>query len=99
MYAKRLGAESSRLKIEELLRSLLQGIGEGGSMLEPKTATGLQGVNGELCGWRKDLLLREVVLLLGKSPHPTSTSSDNSRQVSRLATNYCTICSTSRNHK
>jgi len=63
MYAKRLGAESSRLKIEELLRNLLQGVheqGGGAGMVDPEAKS------DELCGWKKEVLLREVVLILGE---------------------------------
>ena len=64
MYAKRLGAESSRLKIEELLRNLLRGVheqGGGADMVDPEAKS------DELCGWKKEVLLREVVLILGES--------------------------------
>jgi len=66
MYAKRLGAESSRLKIEELLRNLLQGVheqGGGAGMVDPEAKS------DELCGWKKEVLLREVVLILGELEH------------------------------
>jgi len=68
MYAKRLGAEGSKLKIEELLRNLLSGIYEE----QPATsAPGSHAVKSgksadELCGWKREVLLREVVLILGK---------------------------------
>lgn len=67
MYAKRLGAESSRLKIEELLRSLLHGAFEGDVSTDRiKTARTFGGDSSELCGWEKETLLREVVLILGE---------------------------------
>jgi len=59
MYAKRLGAEGSKLKIEELLRSLLEGV-HGEDM------HGGNKTPDELCGWKKEALLKEVVLILGK---------------------------------
>jgi len=59
MYAKRLGAEGSKLKIEELLRSLLEGVhGEG--------VPDGEKIVDELCGWKKEALLSEIVLILGK---------------------------------
>lgn len=73
MYAKRLGQENARLKIEELLRSLLRGTyadGNGKEDTEPFPGRGaeLEGGAAELCGWKKKVLLKEVVLILGKSP-------------------------------
>ena len=69
-YAKRLGAEGLKVKIEELLQSLLEGssleeesyVADGG--LEDRTWT---NVTDRLCGWKKEELLREVILILGKS--------------------------------
>lgn len=68
MYAKRLGAESSRLKIEELLRSLMAGVFDDSqsSALSNGATAGMGGASDELCGWKKEVLLKEVVLILGK---------------------------------
>ena len=76
MYAKRLGAEGLRLKVDELLQTLLGGI------LEEETNGDVDGslpkVNPNavddrtwdvdekrVCGWERDALLKDVVLLLG----------------------------------
>lgn len=69
MYAKRLGAESARLKIEELLRSLLAGVYDEreSSSLTDGSSVYMGGPSDELCGWKKDMLLREVILILGES--------------------------------
>ncbi|KAI9728677.1 MAG: HIR complex subunit [Chrysothrix sp. TS-e1954] len=68
MYAKRLGAEGSRLKIEELLRSLLAGVytENDTSTLTDSSRAYMGGPSDELCGWKKHALLKEVVLILGK---------------------------------
>ncbi|KAI1326553.1 protein hir-1 [Xylariaceae sp. FL0255] len=66
MYAKRIGAESHRGKVEELLNSLL------GGLLEDKTSEGddrAQGWNSkesDICGWDRRELLKGVVMILGK---------------------------------
>lgn len=68
MYAKRLGAEGLKGKVEELLRSLM------GKIYEDDDDDGDEKTEGEgwmadgevLVGWKREELLREVVLLLGK---------------------------------
>jgi protein HIRA/HIR1 len=73
MYAKRLGAEGLRLKVEELLRTLLGGIIEdddkkrnGSNAATPtKQERNWQGDSEALCGWPRNELLKDVVLLLG----------------------------------
>ncbi|KAK7903384.1 HIR complex subunit [Exophiala xenobiotica] len=74
MYVKRLGAEGLRLKVEELLRTLIGGIveqpdqdGEGAAA----TMNVVEGRNWQedsktICGWPREELLRDVVLILGK---------------------------------
>jgi len=62
MYAKRLGAEGLKGKIEELLRSLLGDIFV--DVREPNRE--LENSEEELCGWKREELLKEVVLILGK---------------------------------
>ena len=59
MYAKRLGAEGLKAKVEELLRSIMGGILHEENESDSETET--------LCGWDRKELLKEVVLILGKS--------------------------------
>ena len=69
MYAKRLGAEGLRMKIEELLHSLLEGSfpdEEGHSPPEDFQDRTWVNPTDKLCGWKKEELLREVILILGK---------------------------------
>ena len=67
MYAKRLGAEGLKNKVEELLRSIM-----GGILIENDVSgergAGFMSENDHLCGWERNDLLREVVLILGKCP-------------------------------
>ncbi|KAF1837267.1 Hira-domain-containing protein [Decorospora gaudefroyi] len=68
MYVKRLGAEGLKGKIEELLRGLMGDLvssdhgddddheDQHGAIQEPEV----------ICGWRRDELLKEAVLILGK---------------------------------
>ena len=71
MYAKRLGAEGFKPKVEELLRTLLGGIVEDDAQ-ESITVVrnAYKGRNWQddsemLCGWKRDDLLKDVVQLLG----------------------------------
>ncbi|KAI9840088.1 MAG: HIR complex subunit [Sarea resinae] len=73
MYAKRLGAEGMKGKVEELLRGLLGGIfretdgdAEGRSLVKEGSGRGWQEESEELCGCDRRKLLKEVILLLGK---------------------------------
>ena len=76
MYAKRLGVEGLKLKVEELLRRLVGGIYEGIEE-EGKTKTKTRARNPEdrhwgnetdmLCGWPRRELLKGVILILGKA--------------------------------
>ncbi|KIX04947.1 protein HIR1 [Rhinocladiella mackenziei CBS 650.93] len=74
MYAKRLGAEGLRLKVEELLRTLIGGIVEQSDQEGESTAATMNVVEGRnwqedsktICGWSREELLKDVVLLLGK---------------------------------
>jgi protein HIRA/HIR1 len=64
MYAKRIGAEGLRGKVEELLNSLVGGV------LQDKTADG-EGKGWfsreeRLGGWERRELLKGVVLILGE---------------------------------
>jgi protein HIRA/HIR1 len=67
MYAKRLGAEGLKGKVEELLRSLL-----GGILKEKDEFTeegkGWFSEGDEICGWDRKELLKDVVLVLGQYP-------------------------------
>ena len=70
MYAKRIGAEGSKAKVEELLRSLMGSVfedddGNTGSEKAEK-GQGWMAEEGDLVGWPRQDLLREVVLILGK---------------------------------
>ncbi|KAL6251133.1 HIR complex subunit [Rhinocladiella similis] len=74
MYAKRLGAEGLRLKVEELLRTLLGGIVEQPNSSGEASAATTNVVEGRnwdedsksICGWQREDLLKDVVLILGK---------------------------------
>jgi len=80
MYAKRLGAENQRGKVEELLNSLLGGVlqdkpHDG----EAVVGRGWFGKGDDLCGWDRKDLLKGVVMILGRSrdfhsPPPSSDS-------------------------
>ena len=73
MYAKRIGAEGLKAKVEELLRGLLGGIHEG--VGEDRESEDVPARNAEdrhwsnssdlLCGWPRRELLKGTVLILG----------------------------------
>lgn len=68
MYAKRIGAEGLKPKVEELLRTLMGDAVEDESS-RPKEVEG-QGWHtsgNDICGWNRMDLLKDVVLILGKS--------------------------------
>jgi len=71
MYAKRIGAEGLKLKVEELLRGLMGNMYDGDDddneieALEGKAGTEW-GEGRDIVGWKREDLLREVVLVLGK---------------------------------
>jgi protein HIRA/HIR1 len=65
MYAKRLGAEGTRPKVEELLNSLMGGILRDNQTEVPE-GKGWYGVDDEICGWDRKELLKGVVLILGE---------------------------------
>ena len=76
MYAKRIGAEGLKLKVEELLRGLLGNIYEGEDGQEARNIGALGkkaddrywGTESKtLCGWPRLELLKGVVLILGRS--------------------------------
>lgn len=70
MYAKRIGAEGLRGKVEELLNGLLGGILQdknGEEDKEEQEAFGWFAKGEEICGWDRRELLKGVVMILGKS--------------------------------
>lgn len=68
MYAKRLGAEGTRPKVEELLNSLMGGILQDKQEEGRQQGKGWYGKGDEICGWDRKDLLKGVVLILGKHP-------------------------------
>ncbi|KAK6614206.1 histone transcription regulator (WD domain-containing protein) [Botrytis cinerea] len=67
MYAKRLGAEGLKNKIEELLRSIIGGIlQEKSDLSTAEKGEGWMSEDDQLCGWDRKELLKGVVLILGK---------------------------------
>ncbi|KAF5134809.1 Protein HIR1 [Metarhizium anisopliae] len=79
MYAKRLGAEGTRPKVEELLNSLMGGILRE-KHIENQQGKGWYGVDDEICGWNRKELIRGVVLILGKY-----------RELQRLTSQYARV--------
>ncbi|KAK7418082.1 HIR complex subunit [Neonectria punicea] len=81
MYAKRLGAEAAREKVEELLNSLIGGILEDKDQVADKDAgRGWYSKEGEICGWDRKELLKGVVMILGKF-----------RELQRLTLQYARV--------
>ncbi|PSR97439.1 putative for the periodic repression of protein [Coniella lustricola] len=85
MYAKRIGAEGLRGKVEELLNSLLGGILHDKN--EKEKADIADGVpfgwfskDGDICGWDRTELLKGVVMILGKF-----------RELQRLTVQYARV--------
>lgn len=64
MYAKRLGAEGARGKVEELLNTLIGGILQDSN--NSQEGQGWYGTGEQVCGWDRKELLKGVVLILGK---------------------------------
>jgi protein HIRA/HIR1 len=67
MYVKRLGAEGLKGKIEELLRSLT------GDLIGEDDEDGEEQQDDIICGWKREDLLKEAVLILGKYRYPHAT--------------------------
>jgi protein HIRA/HIR1 len=65
MYAKRIGAEGLRGKVEELLNSLMGGVLQGAKSDDAPVGRGWWSKDGELCGWDRNDLLKGVVMILG----------------------------------
>lgn len=87
MYAKRLGAEGLKMKVEELLKGLFGGLFEedndDGTSEQPKRRLqanekedrNWQESSDTLCGWPREVLLKEAILALGECFLPLSSSS------------------------
>jgi protein HIRA/HIR1 len=67
MYVKRLGAEGLKGKIEELLRSLT------GDLISEDDEDGEEQQDDIVCGWKREDLLKEAILILGKSRYSHTT--------------------------
>ncbi|KAL1869689.1 hypothetical protein VTK73DRAFT_3026 [Phialemonium thermophilum] len=83
MYAKRIGAEGLKGKVEELLNGLLGGIlqdAPGRNGEEKGKGRGWFSRDGILCGWDRKELLKGVVMILGKF-----------RDLQRLTVQYARI--------
>lgn len=65
MYAKRIGAEGLRGKVEELLNSLLGGVLQEKRTDKEEPGKGWFSDEEELCGWDRRDLLKKVVMILG----------------------------------
>jgi protein HIRA/HIR1 len=73
MYAKRIGAEGQKMKVEELLKGLIGGLfddEEGTEFVKRLQENERDGRNWresseDLCGWPRETLLKEVILALG----------------------------------
>ncbi len=65
MYAKRIGAEGLRGKVEELLNSLLGGVLQDKPETGPDDGKGWFSRGDEICGWDRKELLKGVVMILG----------------------------------
>lgn len=71
MYAKRIGAEALRGKVEELLNGLMGGILKEKED-DKEDGFGWFSKGDEICGWDRKELLKGVVMILGKSTLPPS---------------------------
>ncbi|KAK9419619.1 putative WD domain-containing protein [Seiridium unicorne] len=80
MYAKRIGAESLRGKVEELLNSLLGGILQDNKIDENEQGKGWFSKDDQICGWDRKELLKGVVMILGKF-----------RELQRLTVQYARV--------
>ncbi|KAJ1328074.1 protein HIRA/HIR1 [Microdochium nivale] len=86
MYAKRIGAEGLRGKVEELLSSLLGGIlrpksgGDGEVEVVEVDSKGWFSQDDRICGWDRMELLKGVAMILGKF-----------RELQRITVQYARI--------
>jgi protein HIRA/HIR1 len=69
MYAKRLGAEGAREKVEELLNSLIGGILQDKKPDSDDAGRGWYSKGDEICGWNRKELLTGVIMILGRFSH------------------------------
>ncbi|KAI0026024.1 Hira-domain-containing protein [Xylariomycetidae sp. FL0641] len=79
MYAKRIGAEGLRGKVEELLNSLLGGILQDQEQGDVQ-GKGWSSTDETICGWDRKELLKGVVMILGKF-----------RELQRLTVQYARV--------
>ena len=105
MYAKRLGAEGFKSKVEELLRGLLGGTDdddEGDSVTEGSIRMNAEdrtwdNTTDVLCGWPRKELLKGVILILGTlwlgSPlnTPTNRWTGKNRDLQRITVPYANV--------
>jgi len=82
MYVRRLGSEGLKGKVEELLTAI---VGDGTALELPDDEADNDGDEDkgddeglwlgedkeEICGWRRDVLLKEIILILGKNSMTT----------------------------
>ncbi|PFH61366.1 hypothetical protein XA68_17544 [Ophiocordyceps unilateralis] len=80
MYAKRLGAEGAKTKVEELLNSLMGGILLDEADSGREDGRGWYSKGDDMCGWDRRELLKGVVLILGKY-----------RELQRLTSQYARV--------
>ena len=104
MYAKRIGAEGLKLKVEELLRGLHGGVYNGpderGGLKEVPTTSPEDRHWGNktdmLCGWPRKELLKGVILILGKVPRlhimrTILTELGKNRDLQRITVPYAKV--------
>ena len=91
MYVKRLGAEGLKGKVEELLRSLT------GDLISDEEADN-DLTEESICGWKKEDLLKEAVLILGKHTFPSHrrwskilTNAGKYREIQRITVPYARL--------
>lgn len=85
MYAKRLGAEGLKVKVSELLSGLLGGIHEGdqdgsdvnASTMRTEADRNWANTSDHLCGWSRQELLKNVLVMLGESSKVSPSSNAN----------------------
>ncbi|KAI1817254.1 protein hir-1 [Poronia punctata] len=80
MYAKRIGAEGHRGKVEELLNSLLGGVLQDNDGEGEVKGQGWNSKDNVICGWDRKELLKGVVMMLGKY-----------RELQRLTVQYARV--------
>lgn len=66
MYAKRIGAEGLRSKVDELLRGLMGRVFVEDDSSDTTDAGVEWSAGDEIVGWKREALLKEVVMVLGK---------------------------------